>query len=632
MADELDSQPLHIGRAARAHILLIAFFTIIGLLLGYLASTRVEQTASATTSILLNPLDGNAYYPSTRGEQLVNLGTEAEALRSDAVAAIVKEATDSSQDASSLLDDVSVDNPPNTQILDVTFSAEDVATAEQYSQAFADAYLEYRTQRADSVIGAQVEQLNKQIADAQANLDALSRQIVALPSASAAAEVLRQQSQAAANQIGDLTSRQADLAALSRDPGQIVTPASGSESSATRTTIILVVAGGVIGFAIGLAIALIRSTSDRRIHSTDDLDALGVAVLGTFGTPERSSAPPPTDMPVWTTTPHADEQIRKIRVALLARQRVQPWVVLVSGVSDREHAPLLVPELAGAMARSGLETIVVQAMLGASEPDPFRDEEREVGLCQLLVGNATVNEAITHVAPMLSVIGLGEAFGEVSDLFVGSSMQRLIIELKTRCDVVIIAADPIATAGAQSLTHVVDGVVLEVDQHSTTRSEVEGAVRTLKMLDVTLDGTVLIGRDAEEWAASYRPHATMSQRELTAGKAELPKGKDSIEPAKESTLRSRSNGAAAKGGRNSAAKRGRRSVAELDDEELEAELDDELGEDLAVDDTVEDDVAVDVADEDPEDVDGDLDDDLDDEDDGNRPAGAKSRESAGRDA
>jgi len=623
MSDEPDSQPLHIGRAARAHILLIAFTTIIGLLLGFAASTQLEQGASATTSILLNPLDGNAYYPSTRGEQLVNLGTEAEALRSDAVAAIVEDDTGSSRGASSLLDHVSVSNPANTQILDVTFSADDAATAEEYSQAFAEAYLEYRTQRAAAVIGTQVEQLDAQIATAQAKLDELSKQIVALPSSSAAAEVLRQQSQAVANQIGDLTSRQADLAGLSKDPGQVITPASGSSSSAMRMTIILIVAGGLVGFAVGLAIALIRSTSDRRIHSTDDLDALGVAVLGTFGTPERSSGPPPADLPVWTTTPHADEQIRKIRVALLARQRVQPWVVMVSGASQSEHAPLLVPELAGAMARSGLETIVVQAMLGASEPDPFRDDERSVGLCQLLVGNATVNEAITHVAPMLSVIGLGEAFGEVSDLFVGSSMQRLVIELKTRCDVVIIAADPIGTAGAQSLTHVVDGVVLEVDQHVTTRSEVESAVRTLKMLGVTLDGAVLIGRDAEEWAASYRPHATMSQRELTAGKAGLPKGKGTLGPAEESTLRARSNGSSRKGRR--------RSVVELDDDELEAELDDDLDVDVDVDDEPE-------LDGDLGDLDGDLgdlddDDELeDDESDDDRSADAGSRESAGRDA
>jgi hypothetical protein len=104
-------------------------------------------------------------------------------------------------------------------------------------------------------------------------------------------------------------------------------------------------------------------------------------------------------------------------------------------------------------------------------------------------------------------------------------------ELKDRCDVLIIVADPIVDGATQSLTRVVDAVVLEVDQHVSTTSEVQEALRTVRMLAVPLDGAVLVGPAAEGWAKDYVPHLTMPQRELGAGAAQLPPGPLAVPPA-----------------------------------------------------------------------------------------------------
>src|SRR5262245_40874856 len=123
MVPESDNRPVPLGRIVRGHVWLVVGCTLAGLVLGFLVSTRVDTAASATTTVLLNPLDGNPFYPSTRGEQLVNMGTEAQALRSDAVAALAAKAAKTDTPPGDLLDNLTVTNPPNSQILEVTYDA-----------------------------------------------------------------------------------------------------------------------------------------------------------------------------------------------------------------------------------------------------------------------------------------------------------------------------------------------------------------------------------------------------------------------------------------------------------------------------------------------------------------------------
>lgn len=521
MSAESDNQPLQLKRLSRGHIVLIVLTTVVGVLLGYLGSTQLSSASTSTTSILLNPLDGNPFYPSTRGEQLVNMGTEAEALRSEAVAAIAKEASGSDLDTATLLQNVSVKNPPNTQILEVSYRSEQAADASKLSQAFAEAYLEYRQKRAETVINEQVKQLDTQIDEAQSQMTSIAGQMQILPTSSPQTEVLRQQSQTVANQIASLNESRSDLTALPRDPGQVVTPASSGKSDISKYTVLLMVVGGILGAALGLAIAAARMASDHRVHRAQQLDELGMAVLGSFGTAvERSNRTDAMSL--------AEEQVSRIRAALIAKGRVTPWVLLVTGSAPRPHAPLVVPELAGSFARSGMQTLVLHATLQSTEPSPLVDADADVGLCQLLLGRTTLRDAIVHVSPMLSAIPVGATDEEISDLFVGDPMRRLVQDLKDRCDVLIVTADPITAGSTQSLTRVADAVLVEVDQHVTTTMEVQEAQRTLGILAAPVDGAVLIGPGAETWARNFTPPLTISQRELLPGAGQLTEGSGAV--------------------------------------------------------------------------------------------------------
>ena len=57
-----------------------------GAALGVAAGLRRAEEHSATSSILVSPLEGNPFSPSGRGDDLVNLETEAQLVGSDPVA------------------------------------------------------------------------------------------------------------------------------------------------------------------------------------------------------------------------------------------------------------------------------------------------------------------------------------------------------------------------------------------------------------------------------------------------------------------------------------------------------------------------------------------------------------------
>src|SRR3954471_2009259 len=103
MVPQSDNRPVPLGRIVRSHLPLIVATTLVGVLLGFLVSTRLNVSSSATTSVLLNTLDGNPFSASTNGQQLINLETEAQALQSDAVAKMVVTATHSKTSPKDLL-------------------------------------------------------------------------------------------------------------------------------------------------------------------------------------------------------------------------------------------------------------------------------------------------------------------------------------------------------------------------------------------------------------------------------------------------------------------------------------------------------------------------------------------------
>lgn len=511
-AETTDVQPIRIGEVVRASLWIIVATSLLGLLLGLAAGSQIKQQSSATAKILLTPLEGNPFYPSARGEQLVNLETEAQALRSTAVATLAKARLGSDLTEPELLAQVDVSVPANTQILEVTFTAGRDQIAIDGAQAFAESYLEHRSTNAQTLIDEQTSDLDEQIAASNAQLLDRANELSALNPDSPRALVLSEEIRTISSQVSSLNASRTDLSTRSTDPGQLVTPAALQASGPITPGLLLPLVGLLLGAGLGLLIAVLRSRADDRLREPGDVLDLGVTVLGTVAWNDPTSSSGAGDHVAVN-----DDEYRKLRVAVLAMEKRRPFTLLVASASAGSPSPLTVVDLSTSFARAGLDTVVIDATSRGAGPATILDPGNEVGLAEVLVGQAVLTEALSPVAPLLWVLPPGQGIGEVADMFVGREMSRMLDATKDHCDVVIVAADSVQQGVSQSLADLADAVVVETDQDVTTRSELTRASRALQLLSCSFLGTFFLGRDAAQRTQVFRPHLAVNQRQLPPG-------------------------------------------------------------------------------------------------------------------
>ena len=333
--ENADVQPIRLGEVVRSNLWIIVLMALLGLGLGVAAGTQIEERSTATAKILLTPLEGNPFYPSSRGEQLVNLESEAQALRSTEVATIAKGKLGSELSEAELLDQVKVAVPVNTQILEVTFTAGDDQVAVAGAQAFADSYLEFRTANAQQLIDEQIADLDAQIEAANTQLTTRATELSRLPSNSPEAKVIGEEMTTIASQFATLNAARTDLTTRSTDPGQPVTPAAVQATGPVTPKLLLPIVGLLLGAVLGLLIGLLRSRADDRLRDPTDVLDLGVTVIGTVAWNDPTAAARPSEDGAGAN----EDEYRKLRVAVLAMEKRRPFTLLVAGASAGSTGP-----------------------------------------------------------------------------------------------------------------------------------------------------------------------------------------------------------------------------------------------------------------------------------------------------
>ena len=123
--------------ALRHSAVLILVLAALGAVLDAAVGLRRAEDHTARASILVSPLTGNPFSPGGRGDDLLNLETEAQLVSSDQVArAVAARIGDRVTTTAGLLADLDVSVPPNTQILTLEYTASSDSVA--VSRAGAD--------------------------------------------------------------------------------------------------------------------------------------------------------------------------------------------------------------------------------------------------------------------------------------------------------------------------------------------------------------------------------------------------------------------------------------------------------------------------------------------------------------
>jgi capsular exopolysaccharide synthesis family protein len=270
----------------------------------------------------------------------------------------------------------------------------------------------------------------------------------------------------------------------------------------------------LVGLLLGLAVAFFGSRLDRTVRSVEMVEGLGLTVLGVVphlsgsenepkppGDPKkakisRATVPPARgDMIVFQEPMSpAAETFRMIRTNLAFMSQEAPLrSLVVTSALPLEGKTTVVTNLATSLAQFGRSTLLVDADLRRPRVHRVFKVDKNVGLTSLVVGEATLREAIrpTHVEG-LSVLPSGPIPPNPSELLHSSAFGRLKEDLLLHYDYVIFDSPPMgAVTDAAVLAPQVDGVLLVVRAGRTTRDSILSAQKQLSSVSARLVGSVL---------------------------------------------------------------------------------------------------------------------------------------------
>lgn len=366
-------------------------------------------------------------------------------------------------------------------------------TAQQRAQSYAQLAM------GAEVLGEVADRLGNGVTVAD-----LSRQI----SLTVAPQTLLIEVQAKANspelaqQIGTVMSdeiirmvRRLETPADSQLPAPIIARLAGKASfnrAAVAPNIPLNAATGlVLSLMVGIAGALLREVLDTSIKTTEDVGAL---------TGAEPMAALPYDATVKDHPLSSDlsdgalnEAFRVLRTNLVfANLDAKRQTILVTSSVPDEGKTFCATNLAISMAKSGRSVLLLDADMRNPSIAGLLGLENSVGLITVLLGRATIEQAIQEHSSGVHFLGTGPLPPNPAEVLDTMAMRELVRRLRDAYDVVIIDAPPLLpVADAAILLTEVDGALVLVRHGSTTREQLRQAFMRIEAVGGSLLGTIL---------------------------------------------------------------------------------------------------------------------------------------------
>jgi Mrp family chromosome partitioning ATPase/capsular polysaccharide biosynthesis protein len=506
MSEELTTRPAgEFVRGLRASAWLIALLVVVFGAAGYLYSERQKPEYEASSAIsVMDPATAVTGAASTDELPAALAAAEAEKIPDSAVTDRVVQLVGTKLTPSDLEASIATTVDPTSNNVIITATATSPTLAVQIADAYAQA-------DATETNSAERQSFAAQASVLEARLKALRPKVRAAAAAGLAPLLVRDQElaqQATGVQIQQLAS----------------TPSAPSSPKTLRNTLLL----AVLGFVIGIAVADVRRSRDRRLRTPEEIEAhieqplighVSDNALGQSGSTANGSNGPlaPADLEGF--------RILRKNLQLLSNGRQMKLVVITSAL-PQEGKSTVAAMLSQASAAAGKETLLIECDLRrpvlakrlALRPAP--------GLSDYLAGTATPSEVLQLVAgnPLeapnhadadadadtdadadaaapadsasLYCITAGSA-PRTPELLTSHRFQGFLEDVSDAYDAVFIDATPLlSVADALELVPLADGVIVCVRAEATTREQALAAKNALRRTPDRPTGIVVTGVSA----------------------------------------------------------------------------------------------------------------------------------------
>jgi capsular exopolysaccharide synthesis family protein len=477
-------------------------------------SGRQTPVYESHVRLLVTPVEGvDADSPSLSP---LNLATESELVSSVAVAQIVATNLNIPGPPRDLLDDLSVDNPSETEILEIGYSDEIPRQAQRIAMGFAEAYLQFREDTATRAILESAEAIQSEVAVLTQQLQSMERRLQEMSATDPNRSSLEAQASLVRSSILDRQLAQTGLP-TEVTVGRIIEPADQPTSPVSPNHTMNGAFGLVAGLGIGIGLAFLRDRLSERLRSPEGIEAyLEAPLLGAI-----------PRVPAWRRRKEAflvsavqwrspaAEAYRILRTNVLsAASAVDVKSIVVTSAYSGEGKSATAANLGVVLARAGKNVTLVSADLRRPRLHEFFNREEHMGLIDLLAGRTTLRQALQEVSVpthgfdnsmvSLRLLSSGNVADDPGELLSSTTMAGVLAELEKLSDIVLIDVPPVLPiTDALVVAEVTKHVLLVISPEASTRPAITSARQQLDRVGARILGGVLNGPDPSMSQTSY---------------------------------------------------------------------------------------------------------------------------------
>ncbi len=285
-----------------------------------------------------------------------------------------------------------------------------------------------------------------------------------------------------------------------------------------------VLLGAFLGILLGGGMALFLESLDTSLKSIEDIEDLGLSVLGHIPRIGRTKAAKKTKKEPGQTP---DQEVRKVASNLIThfapkspvseayrtfRTNIQfsnldspPQTILVTSPGPGEGKSTTVANLAITFAQMGTKTVLMDTDFRRPILHSIFGLEKETGITNYLAAKAPLETVIKKTAvPNLDVITCGVIPPNPSELLASEKMKGFLEQLKARYQMILFDTPPvIAVTDAAVLSLFLDGVVLLTSARQTSQQALARAKTLLENVKAKILGVVLNKVEAKSTYGSY---------------------------------------------------------------------------------------------------------------------------------
>ena len=384
--------------------------------------------------------------------------------------------------ARALLANVTATPDVDADFILVSARSQSPQRAADVANAFGAALVSYRTNEA-------VGRLNATIGRLQRQLDKLGGRTAA--------------GREARKQLSQQLQRFRALRAAQGANARIIEPASVSTSPVaprvTRTTVLSL----IVALMLALGAVVLAQGIDRKIRDPAELEEL-------TDRPLLSAVPRSSFGAELETGGAGEEAFQTLRASLTYFNIDRPIdSVLISSPSPGDGKTTVATNLARAMARAGKDVILVDADLRRPQVASRFHVRQAAGLGGVLVGEIGLEEAFVEFeldtsGGWLRLLPAGPPPPNPSELIASERMERLIEQLKSMSDIVIIDSTPLLTVSdSLPLVEIVSGVVAIARLNETSKDAMTRFASVVSNAGGTFLGSVATGASAAGLYGGY---------------------------------------------------------------------------------------------------------------------------------